>query len=85
MGNSSRPGTVVVREIDHERFTVNGVVYFVRELVWNGIAGRSYDLVALQDGTVFTEDESLDEHPSRERIADILEAHGIHVPVDFRN
>ncbi|MER0477419.1 hypothetical protein ABR737_03440 [Streptomyces sp. Edi2] len=77
MGNASRPGTVVVREIDHDPFVVNGEQYVVRELVWNGIDGRSYDLVRRSDDQVLTEDESFDFHPTDAQIAAVLEQHGL--------
>ncbi|KOU43626.1 hypothetical protein [Streptomyces sp. WM6378] len=77
MGNAARPGTVVVREIDHDPFAVDGEQYLVRELVWNGIDGRSYDLVRRRDDQVLTEDESFDSHPTDAQIAAVLEEHGL--------
>lgn len=71
-----RPGRVVVRETDHEPFTVFGERYVVRELVWNGIPGRSYELVRLADDVVLTEDESFNEYPTGEQIAAVLNDHG---------
>ncbi|TLQ39464.1 hypothetical protein [Streptomyces marianii] len=73
MGNTSRTGTVVIREIDHDSFTVDAEQYLVRELVWNGITSRSYDLVRLRDDQVLTEDESFDSHPTDAQIAAVLE------------
>ena len=43
--------------------------YLVRELVWNGISGRSYELVRVADDIVLTEDESFDEYPTDAQIA----------------
>ncbi|MFF5097887.1 MULTISPECIES: hypothetical protein [Actinosynnema] len=50
----------------------------MRELVWNGIDGRSYDLVSLADDTVLAE-ESFDEYPTDAQIAKVLRHHGIDV------
>ncbi|MFE1476478.1 hypothetical protein ACFW6N_21830 [Streptomyces cyaneofuscatus] len=77
MGNGSRPGTVVVREIDHEPFEVDGEQYLVRELVWNGIDGRSYEVVRRRDDQVLTEEESFDTYPTDAQIAVALEEHGL--------
>jgi hypothetical protein len=77
MGSTSRPGTVVIREIDHDLFEVDGERYFVQELAWNATSGRSFDLVRHRDDKVLTEDESFDSYPSDAQIAVVLEAHGI--------
>ncbi|MDX3695001.1 hypothetical protein PV726_32610 [Streptomyces europaeiscabiei] len=77
MGNTSRPGTVVVREIDHDLFEVEEEQYLVRELVWNGIDGRSYELVRRRDDAVLTADESFDRYPTDAQIAVVLEEHDI--------
>lgn len=82
MGNNSRPGSVVVREIDHEPFEVLGVEYLVRELVWNGISGRSYELVRVADDIVLTEDESFDEYPTDAQIATVLTDQGVDVELE---
>jgi hypothetical protein len=82
MGNSSRPGSVVVREIDHEPFEVRGVQYLVRELIWNDIAGRSYELVRVTDDVVLTEDESFDEYLTDPQVAAVLADHGIDVELE---
>ncbi|MFJ9381847.1 hypothetical protein [Streptomyces sp. NPDC101455] len=73
----SRPGSVVTNTINHPLFDVNGEQYFVQELHWNGISGRSYDLVRHRDDAVMTEDESFDDYPTEEQIAAVLEDHGI--------
>ncbi|MGQ4484103.1 hypothetical protein ACN6LH_002699 [Streptomyces sp. SAS_276] len=75
----SRPGTVVVREIDHAPFEMLGVQYFVQELVWNGISGRSYDILR-RDGhgiLILTQDESFDRYPTDAQIAAVLGEHGV--------
>lgn len=82
MGNSSRPGSVVVREIEHEPFGVLGEQYVVRELVWNGITGRSYDLVRLVGDVVLT-DESFDQYPTDAQLAEVLTDHGIDVELEM--
>ncbi|QWF85694.1 hypothetical protein [Amycolatopsis sp. CA-230715] len=79
MGNSSRPGSVVVHEIDHEPFTVSEQQYVVRELVWNSLVDRSYELVRLGDDAVLTEHESFGEYPSDAQIAAVLHDYGIDV------
>ena len=76
MGNMSRPGTVMIDEIDHPPFDVDGEQYFVRELVWNGISGRSFEVVRLSGDVVLT-DESFDFSPAGAQIAAVLEGHGI--------
>ncbi|WP_030570048.1 hypothetical protein [Streptomyces aureocirculatus] len=81
MGNASRPGSVVVREIDHDPFQVEGEQYLVRELVWNGTDGRSYDLVRRRDDKVLTE-ESFDRHPTDAQIAMALEDYGEEVELE---
>jgi hypothetical protein len=81
MGNSSRPGSIVIREIGHAPFTVLGEQYAVLELVWNGDVGRSFDLVRVSDSTVLTEDESFDSYPTDEQIADTLAEHDIDAEV----
>ncbi|WP_157620320.1 hypothetical protein [Saccharothrix sp. NRRL B-16348] len=78
MGNSSRPGSIVIREIDHTPFEVFGEQHVVRELIWNGIAARSFDLVRLTDGAVLT-DESFGEYPTDAQIAETLRDHGVDV------
>lgn len=82
MGNASRRGSIVVREADHEPFTMDEEQYLVRELVWNGNAGRSYDLVRLRDDQVLTEDESFTKYPTDKQIADVLEDHGTYVDLE---
>lgn len=77
MGNASRPGTVVVREIPHDPFTVDGERYFVQESVWNGTSGRSYDLVRCDGDEVLTPDESFDSYPTDAQIAAVLDDHGV--------
>ncbi|MER6853734.1 hypothetical protein AB0A81_40995 [Streptomyces flaveolus] len=79
MGSTSKPGTVVVREIDHDPFEVDAEQYLVRELRWNGTDGRSYDLVRRHDGQTLTEDESFDRYPADAQIALVLEKHGVDV------
>ncbi|MET8816670.1 hypothetical protein ABZW47_32335 [Streptomyces sp. NPDC004549] len=73
---------MVVREIDHDPFEANGEQYFVRELVWNGIDGRSFDLVRSRDEEVLTEDGSLDSYPTDAEIVVVLEGHGIDVELE---
>ncbi|MEU6406155.1 hypothetical protein [Streptomyces sp. NPDC046985] len=80
MGNSSKPGSVPGREVDHEPFEVDEEQYFVRELVWNG-GGRSYDLVRCCDDQVLTE-QSFGKHPTDEQIAAVLEEHGAYVDLE---
>ncbi|MFC8021623.1 hypothetical protein [[Kitasatospora] papulosa] len=82
MGNTSKPGSVVVREIDHDPFEVDGEQYLVQELLWNGIDGRSYDLVRRRDGQILTEDESSDGYPTDAQIALVLEKHGVDVELE---
>lgn len=77
MGNASRPGSIVIREISHAPFTVLGQQYAVLELVWNGDVSRSYDLVRVRDDTVLTEDESFDSYPTDGQIAEALAEHGV--------
>lgn len=79
MGNSSRPGSVVVGERDHEAFEVDGQRYVVRELRWNGIDGRSYELVRLDGDVVLTDDEAFSDHPTDAEIATVLLRHGVGV------
>ncbi|ATM24545.1 hypothetical protein SMD44_p10046 (plasmid) [Streptomyces alboflavus] len=76
MGNTSRPGSVVIEQINHAPFEVAGERYFVQELVWNGISGRSYELVNSHE-EILTEDESFDDHPTDAQIATVLEGLGI--------
>lgn len=83
MGNSSPPGSGEVREIDHEPFQVLGEQYVVRELVWNGSADRSYDLVRLVGDIVLTEDESFDHYPTDAQLAAVLTDHGIDVELEI--
>ncbi|MGW1037299.1 hypothetical protein ACWD4Z_34535 [Streptomyces antibioticus] len=79
MGNASRPGSIVVREIDHAVFMAgNGRRYCIRELHWNGIAGRSYDLVCVDDDECLTE-ESFGEYPTDAQIAEVFDEHCIDV------
>jgi hypothetical protein len=59
-----------------------GEQYFVRERVWNGIDGRSYDLVRRRDDQELTEDESFDSYPADAQIAAVLEEHGIGVDLE---
>lgn len=73
---------MVVREIDHDPFEVDGEQYFVRELVWNGTDGRSYELVSCRDEEVLTEDESLDNYPTDAQITVVLKGHGIDVELE---
>jgi hypothetical protein len=86
MGNSDRPGTVIVGENDHDPFPVNGQLYVVRELRWNCIPGRSYELIRLAadgaDDAVLTMDGAFDSYPSDAEIADLLEQHGIDVALE---
>ncbi|NUU26414.1 MAG: hypothetical protein HOV68_33660 [Streptomycetaceae bacterium] len=82
MGNHARPGTVVVREIDHDPFPVDAEEYVVRELVWNGIDGRSFELVRRRDDEVLTRDASVDAYPTQEQIAAVLEDHGVAVDLE---
>lgn len=82
MGNGSRPGSRVVREIDHESFEIDGVKYVVRELVWNGIEGRSYDLYRVADDVVLTEDESFDAYPTDAEVAEVLAGHDVDVELE---
>ncbi len=77
MGNTNRPGTVVVGEYDHEPFAVDGQPYLIRELKWNRIEGRSYELVRVADDAVLTEDGSFDQYPTSEQIAEVLNGHGV--------
>ncbi|MFJ6437864.1 hypothetical protein [Streptomyces sp. NPDC091416] len=81
MGNPSRPGSIVTREIGHTPFTVSGEQYAVLELVWNGDVGRSYDLVRLGDDSVLTEAESFDSYPTDGQIAVTLADHGIEAEI----
>jgi hypothetical protein len=81
MGNSSRPGTVVVRTIPHAPFELLGVQYRVQESVWNDIEGRSFDLVRLEDEVELT-DESFEAYPTEAQIAEVLEQHGIDVELE---
>ncbi|NBM21174.1 hypothetical protein GUY61_37875 [Streptomyces sp. GC420] len=78
MGNRSRPGSIVIREIPHPEFTVDGEKFRVDELVWNGITGRSFDLVRCNGDEVLT-DESFDEYPTDVQIASVLVDHGVYV------
>ncbi|MGW3928736.1 hypothetical protein ACWECC_11600 [Streptomyces microflavus] len=73
---------MVVRKIDHDPFEVGGEQYFVRELVWNGTDGRSYDLVSSRDEEVLTEDESFDNYPTDAQITVVLEEHGVEVELE---
>lgn len=82
MGNSSRPGTVVVREIDHAEFTVAGERFRVVESVWNGITSRSFDLLRCNGDEVLT-DESFDTYPTDAQIATVLDEHGIDVDLEI--
>lgn len=82
MGDTSRPGTIVVREIDHDAFEVNEKRYCIRELHWNGITGRSYDLVGVDHDECLTED-SFDEYPTDAQIAIVLEVHGIDAELEM--
>ncbi|GAA1236364.1 hypothetical protein GCM10009578_091920 [Streptomyces rhizosphaericus] len=82
MGNSSRPGTVVIREIGHDAFEVNGDRFRVIESVWNGIAGRSFDLVRCNGDEVLT-DESFDTYPTDTQIAITFQEHGIEVSLEM--
>jgi hypothetical protein len=79
MGNSSRPGSLVVGERDHESFEVAAQFYVIRELRWNGIDGRSYELVRLDGDVVLTEGEAFSEYPTDAEIAEVLERHGVDV------
>lgn len=87
MGNSDRPGTVIVSEDDHDPFPVNGQLYLVRELRWNRIPGRSYELIHLgADGAedvVLTMDGAFDAYPSDAQIAELLERHGVDVALEM--
>lgn len=79
MGNSSRPGSIVIKEIDHPAFHVQGEKFFIRESIWNGDedeGGRSYDLVQGEDEAILTEEESFDSYPTDARVAAVLEEHG---------
>ncbi|MEU7031621.1 hypothetical protein AB0A60_33600 [Streptomyces sp. NPDC046275] len=62
---------------------MDGEQYFVRETVWNGIDGRSYDLVRRRDDQELTEDESFDSYPTDAQIAAVLEEHGIDVELEM--
>ncbi|MFD0437330.1 hypothetical protein [Streptomyces chartreusis] len=78
MGNRSRPGSIVIREIPHPEFTVDGEKFRVHELVWNGIAGRSFDVVRCDGDEVLT-DESFDNYPTDLQIAAVLKDHGVYI------
>ncbi|MET8860787.1 hypothetical protein [Streptomyces sp. NPDC004579] len=71
----------MIDEIDHDVFEVDGERFVVRELVWNGITGRSFEVVRLAGGEVLTA-ESFDVHPSDEQIAVVLEEHGTDVEME---
>lgn len=72
MGNTSIPGSVVIREIDHDVFQLLGADYYVRELHWNGSSGRSYDIVRAVDDVVIT-GESFDNYPTADELRDTIE------------
>jgi basic membrane lipoprotein Med (substrate-binding protein (PBP1-ABC) superfamily) len=82
MGNSDRPGTVVVSEYDHEPFEVDGQLYLIRELRWNRIAGRSFDVIRVADNADLTTDGSFDDHPTDAEIAEVLIQHGVDVALE---
>ncbi|MEV6133070.1 hypothetical protein AB0M05_40830 [Streptomyces violaceusniger] len=58
---------------------VDGERYCIRELHWNGISGRSFDLVRCSGDEVLTINESFDNQPTDAQIAVVLEEHGIEV------
>ncbi|MFI9771858.1 hypothetical protein ACIHJG_34090 [Streptomyces sp. NPDC052415] len=61
---------------------MDGEQYLVRELLWNGIDGRSFDLVRGCDDQILTEDESFDRYPAEAQIALVLEKHGVIVELE---
>ncbi|WP_309115982.1 hypothetical protein [Saccharothrix sp.] len=73
MGNSTRPGSVVTGERDLATVTVDGEQYRVTELRWNGIDGRSYEVVRVADGRLLTEDGSFDEYPDENQIRALVD------------
>lgn len=76
MGNNSRPGSVVTREIPHPAFTVDGETFYVLELHWNGTDSRSYEVILdVEGGTVLT-DTAFDTYPTDDQIAAVLAKSG---------
>lgn len=72
------PGTRVVERINHPEFDIDGTVYYVEELRWNGTDGRSYDLYRLRDNEIINDGvhtESWDDYPTREEITDQIRAY----------
>ncbi|HET6285747.1 MAG TPA: hypothetical protein VFG15_03215 [Amycolatopsis sp.] len=76
MGNSSEPGTVTTREIEHDPITVDGERVYVTELHWNGINGRSFEVTRAEDGEILTADEAFDNYPTDEQIRTVLQTPG---------
>ncbi|WP_091454763.1 hypothetical protein [Actinokineospora iranica] len=72
----------MVREIDHDSFEIDDVTYVIRELVWNGIDGRSYDLHRVADDVVLTEDKSFNAYPTNAQVAEVLTRHGVDVELE---
>ena len=64
----------VIRTIDHGTRTVNGVEVRIEELWWNDSAGVSFDVYRTDNGECLTNDESFDEMPGDDAIADAIEA-----------
>lgn len=64
----------VTREIDRGTRTVNGVEVRIVELHWNDSSGLSFDVYRTEDDECLTMDESFDEMPGDDAIADLIEA-----------
>ncbi len=72
------PGSAVVQETNYP-FDFEGERYCVRELRWNGMDDRSYDVYRLSDGELMSDGhstESFDHFPTDTQIADQIRAFG---------
>lgn len=74
MGNNSRPGSVVVLDVNHDPIEIDSVRYYVNELQWNGIEARSFDVHRHVDDACLTEStESFDHYPTEDEIRALVE------------